>query len=86
MKNIAAVLALTAMLTGCYHSAEVETQVGDGFNVQELFTHKGCTVFRFKDGGRHRYYTNCTGATNWTESCGKNCTRQNGISTQRGLL
>jgi hypothetical protein len=43
--------------------------------VEKLFTHEGCTVFRFKDGGFH-YYVRCEG--NGTSAatlggCGKGC-------------
>lgn len=39
----------------------------------------GCTVYRFVDGGTH-YFTRCgdkvTTTKNYTESCGKACTRR----------
>lgn len=46
------------------------------FGVAHLFTHDGCSVYRFKDGNYH-YFTNCKGEslTTISESCGKNCTR-----------
>ena len=38
----------------------------------------GCTVYRFEDAGTH-YFTRCGGTVtttkNYTESCGKGCTR-----------
>ena len=77
MKTLLAVLALT-VFAGCSKPAETSTAVGVEFTVDKLFTHEGCTVYRFYDGGT-RYFTNCQGSTSWTEQCGKGCTRQVGI-------
>lgn len=77
MKTLLAVLAI-AVLSGCGKPAETRTAVGREFVVDKLFTHEGCTVYRFYDGGT-RYFTNCSGSTSWTEQCGKGCTRQVGI-------
>lgn len=79
MKLLIAVLAVAA-LTACSKQAETSTAVGVDFQVDKLFTHEGCTVYRFSDGGHNRYFTNCSGSTNWTESCGKNCTRPMNIN------
>ena len=79
MKTLLAILVLT-VLAGCNKPAETSTQVGREFVVDKLFTHEGCTVYRFKDSGNNRYFTNCQGSTSWTETCGKNCTRQVGIN------
>ena len=43
--------------------------------VERLFTHEGCTVYRFFDRGYH-YYVRCDGTATSTASpngCGKNC-------------
>lgn len=77
MKTLLAVLALT-VIAGCSKPAETSTAVGAEFVVDRLFTHEGCTVYRFYDGGNARYYTNC-GSTAWTQQCGKGCVRQEGI-------
>ena len=48
----------------------------------------GCTVYTFKDSGNWHYFIRCANTTttekNWTENCGKNCTRnrQETIITQ----
>ena len=78
MKTVLTILAL-ALLAGCSKPAETSTSVGVKFVVDKLFTHEGCTVYRFEDGGSKRYFTNCNGSTSWQENCGKNCTRQVGI-------
>lgn len=71
------VLASVLVLASCTRRAETSAAAGADFTVDRLFTHEGCTVYRFNDAGNHRYYANCGGSasTNWTESCGKNCTR-----------
>jgi hypothetical protein len=70
------IILAVALLVGCGKPAETSTSVGREFVVDKLFTHEGCTVYRFTDHGNARYFTNCQGSTNWTEGCGKGCTRQ----------
>lgn len=74
MKKLLVILSL-AVLAGCTKRAEQSSAAGTEFVVDKLFTHEGCTVYRFRDAGYYRYYTNCSGSTNWQESCGKNCSR-----------
>ena len=76
-KKLSAALFLLAALAGCEKKAESIEAVGvdNAFQVEKLFTHEGCTVYRFADNGRSRYYTNCIGAASWAESCGKSCAR-----------
>ncbi len=78
-KKIMLSLAALAMVAGCEKPAESVAHTGAGFTVERLFTHDGCTVYRFRDPN-HRYFTRCDGVTaqsttTWQESCGKNCTR-----------
>lgn len=74
-------------LAGCYAKTtpEASAQAGVDFKVDRLFTHDGCTVYRFHDGLYGRYFTKCEGSasasTSWVESCGKNCTRPMDIPT-----
>jgi hypothetical protein len=77
MKLIASMIAVLA-LVGCTKPAEKSSAVGREFVVETLFTHEGCTVYRFIDGGNHRYFTNCNGSTEWRETHGKT-TRRVGI-------
>jgi hypothetical protein len=79
MKKFLIVLAVLA-LTGCSKPAETSTSVGREFVVDKLFTHEGCTVYRFSDGGNKRYFTNCSDSTTWREGCGKNCNRDININ------
>jgi len=67
------------LLVGCFKKAESVQSVGTGISVETLFTKDGCTVYRFYDGG-FRYFTNCRGNTAWREGCGKNCSRETGIT------
>lgn len=81
MKRYLFILAAAIVITGCDQrkQAETSTKAGTEFVVDKLFTVDNCTVYRFLDGGRLRYFTNCKGTTEWTESCGKNCTNSVGI-------
>lgn len=72
-------LAAVGLLTGCYKPAEESQRVG-AFKVEKLFTHEGCTVYRFSDS-RPIYYTDCT-STHWSRSCGKNCTHDESVETR----
>ena len=75
------------VIVGCSKPAETTQHVGKEFTVEKLFTHDGCTVYRFMDGGYNRYYTRCSGAnqvsTQSTSSCGKNCIRHEVIDTSQ---
>lgn len=85
MKKSIIALALLAALTGCTKQAESSAAAGVEFRVDRLFTHDGCTVYRFHDGGRSRYFAKCEGAATssmeWRESCGQNCTRPVDVPT-----
>jgi hypothetical protein len=69
------VLLLILALAGCTPTPPVsESTEGNGYQVAELFTKDGCTVYRFHDGN-YVYFTSCTGSTQseYTTShqCGK---------------
>lgn len=49
------------LLTGCNKDPESIQSVGKEFQVGKLFTIDNCTVYRFSDGGRNVYFTNCQG-------------------------
>ena len=75
---IIAVLCLTA----CDKAPEATVQNGE-FKVERLFTVDGCTAYRFNDTGRYIYYTNCSGSTQSTHTCGKNCVSTDNVNTYR---
>lgn len=68
------------LLASCARQSEHSESAGRDFVVDTLFTKDGCTVYRFYDHGNARYFTNCSGSTEWRESHGKGQTRQIGIS------
>lgn len=77
-------LAAAFVLVGCNKEPEEVTRVGSDFEVGRLFTTDGCTVYRFSDGGRNVYFTNCTGSTcySYQSSNGKYVTtRQTEVMT-----
>lgn len=80
---------LTAVLAvGCAKDPEkVERSTNPKVAVATLFTHDGCTVYRFEDGGRDHYFARCGDKAETispkTTSCGKGCvsTRDENIRT-----
>ena len=73
------------LLTGCEKTPVNRTGTNNPeVLVDTLFTHEGCTVYRFTDSGHFHYYTKCntgTSETLSTQSCGKNCTQQESIQS-----
>lgn len=72
-----AMLLVTLVMTGCVKDpAERHVIQGTEFTVDRLFTHEGCTLYRFRDGDSHHiYYANCGASTFHQQSCGKGCSR-----------
>lgn len=74
------IYALTALLSACgVEPEQTAASSNDAVTVERLFSHDGCTVYRFRDGAQH-YYTRCSGGEVTTTSqrnevCGKNCNR-----------
>ena len=86
MKSIFYVMITALVVAGCTKAPEYSSPAGREFVVDRLFTHEGCTMYRFSDGGYPRYFAKCDGdsvtaQTEWREACGKNCARQEGITT-----
>ena len=86
MKSIFYVIITALAVAGCNKSPEYSSPAGREFVVDTLFTHEGCTMYRFSDGGFSRYFAKCDGdsvtaQTEWGERCGNNCVRQIGITT-----
>jgi hypothetical protein len=67
-------------LVACQKASEQAITSGE-FKVEKLFTHEGCTVYRFYDD-RTVYYTNCNGSTQSSHSCGKGCTHIDNVTTE----
>jgi hypothetical protein len=71
---IALALLLGMALAACHGGSERTAQTPAGYQVEALFTHEGCTVYRFYDAGT-RYFTDCRGSTQWDERSGKTSRR-----------
>jgi hypothetical protein len=77
-----AALLAAVLLTSCEESAEERARPAtERFNIEKLFDHEGCTVYRFHDG-YDRYYARCgaTTVTSYPVSNGET-TRLDGIAT-----
>jgi hypothetical protein len=83
MRKLIIVAMAAFILTGCNGDPQEVQSAGD-FRVGKLFTVDGCTVYRFNDGGRNVYFTNCPGVTNSSYSKGKSGTGYNEVSTSAG--
>ena len=70
--KIFAILLAALTLTACAKQAEQTEHTGakETFEVDTLFTKDSCTVYRFYDAGEYRYFTNCSGGTNWQRCTG----------------
>ena len=60
----------------------------EDINVETLFVHDGCTMYRFRDYFSYHYYARCqagsappTAQTMSVIRCGKNCVRPDDIAT-----
>lgn len=75
------IIVVTLLLAGCYEKipAQEVSVVQGAYQVGKLFTVDGCTVYRFQDNGYNRYFTNCSGSTQWSEHSGKT-TRPMGVN------
>ena len=84
MKRIALIAVLGLAITGCTKDPErVNTAGAGGFQVNTLFTHEGCTVYRFYDA-RTVYYVKCENGSARTseEHMEGKVTVQNSVSTE----
>lgn len=78
-----AIAFLVLSLNAC-HKNPVSTEATDNpeVPVSLLFEKDGCKVYRFEDGRTH-YFVNCPNqdAVLQSESCGKNCVRDEEVYT-----
>lgn len=60
------------LLLGCVKEAQESVQNGN-FTVEFLFEQNGCKMYRFKDGGRYIYWSDCQGKVqaDYTTQSGK---------------
>ncbi|MEP7372569.1 MAG: DUF4884 domain-containing protein [Chitinophagaceae bacterium] len=63
MKNFLS-FAVLLIATGCATGIPLQTKESENnktYNVDYLFEHDGCKVYRFYDHGNYVYFTNCRG-------------------------
>ncbi|MDH0740173.1 DUF4884 domain-containing protein [Achromobacter spanius] len=80
-------IVLAAMLAACSKEpVSVSRTDNQGISVDELFTHKGVTVYRFYDANRWVYFTSTASDITSThqEYCGKGCTHAVTVETKGG--
>lgn len=79
-------LSITLLCTACNKTPEeVIPTTNPEIEVQRLFTHDNCTIYKFKDGGANHYFTKCKDAKSETltlQPCGKGCMRNEVISNR----
>jgi hypothetical protein len=62
--GIAAILLLCAVFVGCQEKGKSINSVHQGdFKVELLFEKNGCKMYRFLDGYRYIYWSDCQGKT-----------------------
>ena len=67
MKNLLVIscwFAFIALFTSCYSNIPIvreAPQNNQTYEVDYLFEHDGCKVYRFYDKGNYVYFTNCNG-------------------------
>lgn len=70
---------VTLLIVSCGKRAEqTDASSNEEIKVDRLFTHDGCTVYRFADYGAARYFARCGDQVQFShqEPCGKGCTRE----------
>lgn len=81
------VLVAAVALGGCMTPPVASAQTdNEQVAVDTLFTHDGCTMYRFRADYRYHYYARCSGSqpevqTMSPVSCGKNCVRDETVAT-----
>lgn len=74
MKKLCVIL-IAILLSSCVRDAQ-EVVANGNFEVEYLFEQNGCKMYRFKDGGRYIYWSDCQGKTtsDYSTSNGKTST------------
>lgn len=77
MKKLILGFLFFGILISC-HEKGVETIKNGNFTNELLFEQDGCKMYRFMDGGRAIYWSNCNGHIEYTErhSSGKSTTSE----------
>lgn len=56
----ASLLLAAVLFTGCVKDAKESVQ-NENFTVEFLFEQNGCKMYRFRDGSRYIYWSDCQG-------------------------
>jgi len=69
------------IFSGCVKYSKETVQNGD-FTIEFLFEYNGCRMYRFKDGGRFIYWSDCQGKiqADYTTQQGKSTVTHNAES------
>lgn len=78
-RNLAKMLLVAVLffsVTSCKEEAQSSVQNGN-FQLEFLFEQNGCKMYRFKDGGRYVYWSDCQGKTqsDYNTNTGKSTVR-----------
>lgn len=57
-------LVICLLFIGCSKGESIESHQKGDFKVEFLFEQDGCKMYRFQDGGRDIYWSNCNGKVN----------------------
>lgn len=70
--NLLYTMLVAALFVGCVNDPKSEVQNGN-FKVEFLFEQNGCKMYRFKDGGRYIYWSDCQGKvqSDYAQNTGK---------------
>ena len=71
-------LLAAVLFTGCVEDGKESVQNGS-FTVEFLFEQNGCKMYRFKDGGRYVYWSDCQGKvqSDYSTQSGKTMVKRN---------
>lgn len=76
---ILATILIASMFTACVSDPVTSVQNGN-YKVEFLFEQNGCKMYRFQDGTRYIYWTDCQGKVSYdyNRSTGKSTTTEHG--------
>jgi hypothetical protein len=69
MKKIITILLISLLSASCVNEAKESTQLGN-FKNEFLFEVDGCKMYRFEDGSRFIYWSDCRGKVNYDYTTG----------------
>ena len=75
ISHIAYLLLVAVFISSCKEEAQSTIQNGN-FKIEFLFEQNGCKMYRFQDGGRYIYWSDCQGKiqSDYSQSTGKGTT------------